>query len=110
MFRFGPGCGNGPASKDVALSARGMASKGAGKEKPSPEEHRTLGSVVINPKLVSRQVLKRMCDDLDSVQAKYEVMSQVKLHCDPSDDELGTACCSMSASRSASSKAVSRSR
>ena len=80
--------------------------KRAGKEKPNPEEHRTLGSVVINPKLVSGQVLKRMCDDLDSVQAKYEVMSQVKLHCDPSDDELGTACCSMSASRSASSKAV----
>ena len=102
MFRFGPGCGNGPASKDVALSARGMASK----EKPSPEEHRTSGSVVINPKLVSTQVLKRMCDDLDSFQAKYEVMSQVKLHCDPSDDELGTACCSMSATRSASSKAV----
>ena len=72
MFRFGPGCGNGPASKDVALSARGMA-RGS-KEKPSPEEHRTSGSVVINPKLVSTQVLKRMCDDLDSFQAKYEVM------------------------------------
>jgi hypothetical protein len=63
--------------------------KRAGKEVPNRDEHRTLGSVVVNPKLLTRRVLEQIWKELDSLRAKYGC--EVKLFCHPSDDELDTA-------------------
>ncbi len=58
--------------------------KRAGKETPNPDEHRTLGSVSVNPKLLSRQALDQACKYLEGAK-KYGC--EVKLFCEATPNE-----------------------